>query len=370
MYFPTKFEEIISRIKSIDPISYANNRNYIDGHVSYLSPYISRGVISLPQIAFEIKNRNLQFHEIESFVKELAWREYYQRIWNHLKNNIFADLFSDQKEVDNYGIPTQILHNNVGIQAVNKAIEELIQTGYMHNHQRMYLASILCNVGKYHWKNPSKWLYYHLLDGDLVSNALSWQWVAGTFSQKKYFANQENINKFTKSDEKGTYLDVSYEELPNIQTPEFLKESVQFAETCNLPDFKNRLIIVENSPIYVYNFYNLDPNWNKNNNPNNILLIEPSIFETYPISEKSMSFMIDLAKNIPNMQFFVGEFSELFQKVSNQPIYFKQHPLNSTYQGIEISRDWLFPEIDGYYTSFSKYWKNCLPLAKYYFSNE
>jgi deoxyribodipyrimidine photo-lyase len=67
----------------------------------------------------------------------------------------------------------------------------------------MYIASLACNVAQSQWRIPAKWMYYHLLDADWASNALSWQWVAGTNSNKKYFANQNNINKycFTKANE-------------------------------------------------------------------------------------------------------------------------------------------------------------------------
>ena len=71
----------------------------------------------------------------------------------------------------------------------------------------MYIASIVCNIAKSHWKLPSKWFYYYLLDGDLASNNLSWQWVCGANSSKKYYANQENINKFCFTKQKNTFLD-------------------------------------------------------------------------------------------------------------------------------------------------------------------
>ena len=83
----------------------------------------------------------------------------------------------------------------------------------MHNHLRMYTAAICCNIGQYHWLQPAKWMYYHLLDGDWGSNALSWQWVAGTNSHKKYIANQENINKYCFTKDENTFLDKSYAEL-------------------------------------------------------------------------------------------------------------------------------------------------------------
>ena len=93
-----------------------------------------------------------------------------------------------------------------GIQAIDKSIESLFETGYMHNHSRLYLATLTCNIGKSYWLHPAKWMYYHLLDGDWASNACSWQWVAGANSSKKYFANQENINKYTASKQLNPFM--------------------------------------------------------------------------------------------------------------------------------------------------------------------
>lgn len=368
MYFPTQIEEINSRIRAIDPILYAVNRNFTDGNVSYLSPYLSRGVISLKQIVENLKDRNFTFLECETFVKELAWREYYQRIWNHLGEDLFKDQFCEQKNVENEGIPSQLENASLGIQIINQGIQELLQTGYMHNHQRMYLSSVLCNIGKYHWKFPAKWMYYYLLDGDLASNTLSWQWVAGTFSQKKYVANQDNINNFTKSFEKGTYLDVSYENLPQLPIPTYLDNPIIPTFNCEIPLFRNQINIKKGSPVYIYNYYNLDPNWNSIEEQNNLLLLEPSQFEKYPICPKGMQFMLDLSKNIKSIQYFVGEFSELEKNLLGESIIFKQHPLNSHYKGTEVSRDWLFPEIVTYFSSFSKFWKTCRPMAMDLFS--
>jgi deoxyribodipyrimidine photo-lyase len=100
-------------------------------------------------------------------------------------------------------------------------VEELKQTGYMHNHLRMYVAAIACNIGHSHWHLPARWMYYHLLDADWASNALSWQWVAGSFSSKKYYANQENINKYCHTQQRNTFLDVSYEAYETMPTPRY-----------------------------------------------------------------------------------------------------------------------------------------------------
>ena len=91
---------------------------------------------------------------------------------------------------------------------------------------RMYIASVCCNISNSHWLHPSKWMYYNLLDGDLASNNLSWQWVAGSFSNKKYYANQENINKFFQSSQKNTFLDIDYSEFKNLTIPIYYKHQL------------------------------------------------------------------------------------------------------------------------------------------------
>jgi deoxyribodipyrimidine photo-lyase len=92
---------------------------------------------------------------------------------------------------------------------------------------------------------------------------------------------------------------------------------------------------------------------------NRILLLEPSIFSKYPVAKKSIDFVLALSKeNIPNIQIFIGEFHELQNKYHHQKIIFKEHPLNCNYEGIQESRDWMFP-VKGYHSSFFSFWKKC-----------
>ena len=102
----------------------------------------------------------------------------------------------------------------------------------MHNHLRMYVASIVCNVAQSHWINPARWMYYYLLDADWASNSLSWQWVAGSNSNKKYFANQDNINKYCLTTQKGTFLDLDYQKISKIRNS-------RIAEEFTILQFKN-----------------------------------------------------------------------------------------------------------------------------------
>ena len=356
--FPTSYAEILQRIRYIDPIRYGTTRNYINGTVSYLSPYISRGVVSTKFIFTEIINRGYPPEKIEKFIQELAWRDYWQQIWNSKGDAINQDLKHQQYPVSNHSISTVINKGNTGIHAIDTAINKFYKTGYIHNHLRMYIASITCNIGQSHWKIPAKWMYYHLLDADWASNALSWQWVAGTNANKKYFVNQDNINKYCFTNQKKTFLDVSYEEISRIETPEILKEKsiIKFKTPLPKPqaiDFKKQY------PTLIYNFYNIDPNWKKDIVANRILLLEPSIFSKYPISQKTIEFVLAISQeNIPNIQVFVGEFHELKNKYHHQKIIFKEHPLNYNYEGIQEDRDWMF-DVKGYHSSFFSFWKKC-----------
>ena len=79
--FPTTYSEILQRIRHLDPIRYGTNRNFVNGAVSYLSPYISRGVVSTKFVFTEIINRGYDPNKIEKFIQELAWRDYWQQIW-------------------------------------------------------------------------------------------------------------------------------------------------------------------------------------------------------------------------------------------------------------------------------------------------
>ncbi|WP_231489800.1 FAD-binding domain-containing protein [Pedobacter sp. Leaf170] len=362
--FTTDYQQILRQIEELDTIEYAKTRNFTDGAVSRLSPYLSRGVISLKQILQAIIDKGTSFEAAEKFLQELAWREYYQRIWQEKKELIWEDLSKPQPDVVSNDMITSIIEAETGINAIDNGIQELYQSGYMHNHIRMYVASVTCNIGKIYWKQPSKWLYYYLLDGDIASNNASWQWVSAAFSGKKYYCNQENINKYTSSYQENTFLDKSYEELPLMEIPQVLKERTTIPSKTVLPktDIPN---IDQSKPTIIYNSYNLDPVWRKSDDANRILLLEPSHFTKYPVSEQVIDFIISLSENIPGIQIFAGEFSEIeslykTSTLQSDKIFIsKAHPAFLHYTGIKDSYEWMFPEVTGAYPSFFKYWKLC-----------
>ena len=394
--FATNYAEILTQIENIDPIGYSRSRNFLNGKVTMLSPYLTHGVISLKHIKESILKK-YKYSQVEKLIFELAWKEYFLRVWENKKDEIWTDLKRPQ-ESQNNSMSQNIVEANTGIQAINEQITQLYEFGYMHNHARMWTASLVTNIAKSHWLSPARWMYYHLLDGDLASNTLSWQWVAGTFSSKKYFANQENINKYANTRQFGTYLDTSYEDFDTIQIPTELAELQDLDLKTNLAEwvldspregwqtqsegvllaqqnsnFDPKSTTIENKTsttksLILFHPWMLDPNFGLEiSNCEKILVLEPSHFNKYPMSRKRIKFILDLAKNISNLKVFVGEVVE-FGLENYDTIITKKYPAIEHWNNIKnieiVEPEYMFPTVSGYFGSFMGYWKMCEKAMK------
>lgn len=355
--FPTPYHQIVQRMQEFDPLRYASTRNYIQGGVSRLSPYIARGVVSTSQILQSLYERGFTTDQLIPFLKELCWRDYFQQVWIALDDQINQDIRYPQ-QTHRFGVPQALLESGTTIHVLDQQLAVLKDEGYIHNHVRMYVASVACNMAQVHWLEPARWMYYYLLDADWASNALSWQWVAGTFSSKKYYCNQENINRFTGSTQQQSWLDCSYGAFPLKEIPKPLQALQSFQGTTTLPGLQN-LVINPSWPTYIYTFYNLDPKWGTAQEANRILLMEPAFYHQYPVSDHVFQFMLELAKNISGIQLYTGSFEQLTAHYNQHDIHFKEHPTNTHFIGTKQSRDFIFPEVTGYFPSFSGYWKRC-----------
>lgn len=352
--FPTDWPSIQQRIAAIDPVSYAKTRNFSNGAVTRLSPYISRGFLSTQFIFKQLIQQNRPWQDIEKLVQELAWRDYWQLIWEAKGNMIFQDLKQPQPGVRHREMPAAVIDGQTGIQAIDESILDFYETGYMHNHMRMYTASLCCPIAKAHWQMPSQWMYYHLLDGDLASNTLSWQWVAGSFSNKQYVFNQENLNKYFNSQQRNTFIDLAYDLLPTQECPMELSQtrvlslSTDWRKVASHSTFENR-------PTLIFNYYNLDFQWHVEADYQRVLLLEPSLFKRFPISEKCIQFLLELAQNIPNLKIFKGEVEELERHIEGSNWIWRAHPLNR-YPGVSEPAERM-TTVSGYYPSFFQFWK-------------
>ena len=360
--FPTDRASIETRIDAIDPIRYGKSRNHLNGDVTYLSPYISRGFITIADIRRRVLARGYQPHQIEQFLKELAWREFFLHVWEWLgTDRMMRDIRFDQSDVLTTTIPSAFVDASTGIEAIDLAIQELYETGYMHNHLRMYIAGIACNMSGAHWRTPSKWMYYYLLDGDLASNTCSWQWNAGAFSSKKYIAIQTNINEYTGSTQRKTFLDRSYDDIWKTKVPDHMLVYSPLALETTLPR-KSDISLDPTLPLVIYTNYSIRPDWMQDIAANRILVLAPSHFERFPVSGKVIEFILSLAKeNIEWIQVYVGEIEDLrdeFRKVLQKEIYLTDHILYSRVSWVtKTPYPYMVPEVTQYCASFFAYWK-------------
>lgn len=227
---PPTLDQAWARIQAIDPAAYAKTRNALDGAVTGLSPYLSHGLIALTEVLATVAARH-SLPVQHKFVFELGWRGYFHHVWQHRGGEIFQSLGEGPLPDGAYlqYLPDDIHQGQTGIPVIDAAVRCLYATGWLHNHARMWLASYVVHVRKVAWRVGADWLYGHLLDGDLASNHLSWQWVAGTGSSKPYLFNAENVARYAPAEwhSPGTVIDASYSELDQLaRTPPKHERSV------------------------------------------------------------------------------------------------------------------------------------------------
>lgn len=190
-------------LAKIDPKRYLSTRNYLDGSVTRLSPYLRHGVLSLAEVRDYALGQAQNPRDAAKLINELGWRDYFQRVYHTVGDRIWQDMepYKTGFAADSYAaeLPADLLAAETGEPAIDAFVQELYETGYLHNHARMWLAAYVVHWRRVRWQAGATWFLTHLLDGDPASNNLSWQWVASTFSHKPYIFNQGNLNKFTRN---------------------------------------------------------------------------------------------------------------------------------------------------------------------------
>ena len=137
----------------------------------------------------------------EKLIAELGWRDYWQRLWIQLGDGIWHDRepLKTGHAPGAYAprLPADLAAAATGLACMDAFAAELIGTGWLHNHARMWLAAYVVHWRRVRWQAGARWFLQHLLDGDPASNNLSWQWVASAFSHKPYLFNRANLERFT-----------------------------------------------------------------------------------------------------------------------------------------------------------------------------
>ncbi|KNZ31760.1 MAG: hypothetical protein AD742_14790 [Methylibium sp. NZG] len=221
--FDPTFTEALRRLAALHPGEYARTRNALDGAVSGLSPYLAHGIVSMRQCVAHLAQRHrLGFDD--KLIFEFAWREFFHHVWSREGDAVLRDMrpaaLGPSPRAS--AMPSDIREARTGVPAIDTAVRLLYTTGYLHNHARMWLASYVVHLRKVHWRAGADWMFGHLLDGDVPSNHLSWQWVAGTFSSKPYLFNADNVARYAPKRDfkawvsKGTVIDQGYDALERI----------------------------------------------------------------------------------------------------------------------------------------------------------
>ncbi len=348
--FKTK-AEIIEYIKSFKPASYANSRNFLTGHVSYLSPYINLGILTLPEVK-QLTLAKTSLARSMKWVQELSWRDYFISVYQAKGVEIFDSFKYPQTDGIYDKLPLAIIEARTGIEVIDEAINKMYKTGYLHNHERMWIASIVTNVAKTDWRVGADWMYNCLIDGNYASNMLSWQWICGTFSSKKYYANQENINKYSGSSQEGTFLDFDYEYIANMDIPDVLKERGDYTPFTSIETTEEQSFTYRNYPTMVLISENSIHSTANLPKSDVVLFIDSELQSKHPMSKLKWGLIqYWLKEEIPKAKIFIGTKAELevlktkYQTIIDQP----------------IAR--LYPSLTNYYTSFFKFWTEAEKLV-------
>ena len=293
-----------SRAKAIDKLNnfveknlsdYSRLRNFDFGpdkrdNVSCLSPYVTHGVLN----EIEIIKKSLakfSFSKNEKFIQEVLWRTYWKG-WLELRPNVWTDYlvslnsikekFKDNKEYLN------AIEGNTNIECFNEWVKELKENNYLHNHTRMWFASIWIFTLDLPWQLGAEFFMQHLYDGDAASNTLGWRWVAGVQTQgKHYLASEWNIKKFTNNRFNNIKLNENAPPKVSEKTYSIVKQNFanpQDIDQNNLLVFENNLSL-ETTDFKDFKFKKIYLISNKNEN------------RSIKLSEKVIKFKSDLTRD-------------------------------------------------------------------------
>ena len=195
-----------AQLNRLDAKRYGLSRNHLQGAVTRLSPWIRHGVLTLAEVRdavfAQLSGRGQGQQEGGKLINELGWRDFWQRMWVDLGDAIHhsQEELKTGHDPSSYGrtLPEDIREGRTGLACMDGFQADLVGSGWLHNHARMWLAAYVVHWRRIHWKAGADWFLEHLLDGDPASNHLSWQWVASSFSHKPYFFNRDNLERYSE----------------------------------------------------------------------------------------------------------------------------------------------------------------------------
>ena len=240
---------------------YSRLRNFDYGpdnrsNISCLSPYITHGVISELEVIKKSLSK-FSFLKTEKFIQEVLWRTYWKG-WLELRPNVWIDYINELKKIreefKNNSNYKNAIEGNTNIECFNEWVNELKENNYLHNHTRMWFASIWIFTLDLPWQLGAEFFMKHLYDGDAAANTLGWRWVAGIQTQgKNYLASEWNIKKFTNN--RFNNIKLNENAPPKISNKTYSPSKFEFKNPQNLED-KNLLIFENNLSFEIGDFNN------------------------------------------------------------------------------------------------------------------
>ena len=240
---------------------YSRLRNFDYGpknrsNISCLSPYITHGVISELELIKKSLNK-FSFSKNEKFIQEILWRTYWKG-WLELRPNVWADYLSELKKIrEEFKANADYknaIEGNTNLECFNEWVNELKKNNYLHNHARMWFASIWTFTLNLPWQLGAEFFMKHLYDGDAAANTLGWRWVAGIQTQgKNYLATEWNIKKFTNN--RFNNIKLNENAAPKITNKIYPASKLELNNPQNFEE-KNLLVFENNLSFEITDFNN------------------------------------------------------------------------------------------------------------------
>ena len=292
-----------SRAKAIDQLNnfieqnltdYSKLRNFDFGpdnrsNISCLSPYITHGIINELEV-IDKSLKKFSFAKNEKFIQEVLWRVYWKG-WLELRPNVWSDYLIELSKVkdefknkQNY---LDAIEGKTNVDCFNQWVIELKENNYLHNHTRMWFASIWIFTLELPWQLGAEFFMQHLYDGDAASNTLGWRWVAGVQTQgKHYLASEWNINKFTNNRFKNIKLNENAKPISSDKTYSVTNKRFENSEIYE----DKTLLIFENNMTFEFSDF-------KEHKFKKILLVSNNTCRIIKLSEKVLKFKANLLED-------------------------------------------------------------------------
>mgnify|MGYP001250446547 FL=1 len=338
---------------------YSKLRNFDFGpekrsNISCISPYVTHGILTEIEIIKKVLKKSL-FVKNEKFIQEVLWRIYWKG-WLELRPTVWSDYLINLKKKklefkDNQNYLNAV-EGKTNIECFNQWVFELKELNYLHNHTRMWFASIWTFTLNLPWELGAELFMKHLFDGDIASNTLGWRWVAGIQTKgKHYLASEWNIKKFSNNRFDKVKLNEKAIPVINDKIHSIIKKDFSEAKKLN----GKNLLVFDNS----LSFEITDL---KNNNFKNIFIVSnENDTRSIKISDKNINFKKFL---IDDQEIRLKEKSIKCEKINIKEIKNIDEPIVALYPSVGENLDFLntndLNKIEFIYRKIDKFsWKFC-----------